>query len=73
MREHPQAAVAILNAAATLLAGTVVCGLDIGTILGLAAAGFASSVTTHEVVSQFIKRKVETAGERADDRTGLLE
>lgn len=53
VKDNPQRMAALLNAAAALLTGLAYCGHDIGQTIAVFVAGFAGSVATHEVASNF--------------------
>lgn len=67
VRERPQAAAAILNALASVLAGVSLCGADLGSIFQAFLAGFAGSVASYEVAKGLAKDGGDAQGSAPSD------
>lgn len=55
----PWAASAVLNALAAVLAGTVLCGADLGSILAAWVTGFAGSTAAYQNLLKPLAKKLE--------------
>lgn len=72
VKQDPQRAAAVLNGIAAVLGGVVVCGADIGQLIGVWAGALATSIATHEVTQERQKADEAPGDTRVDsDRSRL--